>query len=84
VIDSLKKESPGLLAVNPMGGKVARAEAISALFTAGNIYIPYNAPFLSAWIEEIMSFPNGKKDDRVDATTQALSYLHLKKRGYFA
>jgi predicted phage terminase large subunit-like protein len=84
VIDSLKKEIPGLLAVNPMGGKVARAEAISALFTAGNIYIPYNAPFLSAWIEEIMSFPNGKKDDRVDATTQALSYLHLKKRGYFA
>ena len=34
-------EIEGILAVNPEGGKVARAMAVSPLIEAGNVYLPH-------------------------------------------
>ena len=84
VIDTIKQTVAGIIAINPIGGKIARAEAISELFSAGNTYIPVEAPWLGAWLEEVAAFPSAKKDDRVDACTQALAYLHIRKKGYLA
>lgn len=74
VIQMLGQEIPGLLPVNPSGGKVARAQAVSPLIEAGNIYLPHPqyAPWVSDFIEECVPFPNGAYDDQVDAMTQAL------------
>src|SRR6185295_13042139 len=74
VIQMLAHEIPGVLPVNPSGGKVARAAAVSPLIEAGNVYLPH--PDYAAWvkdfIEECAAFPNGANDDQVDAMTQAL------------
>jgi predicted phage terminase large subunit-like protein len=74
VIQMLAREIPGILPVNPEGGKVARAAAVSPLIEAGNVYLPHPAyaPWINDFIEECAAFPNGAHDDQVDAMTQAL------------
>lgn len=77
VIQLLKTKVPGLLAVNPEGGKVARANAVSPAFEVGNIYLPDAeiAPWIIEYMDELCSFPAGVHDDMVDSTTQALNRL---------
>jgi predicted phage terminase large subunit-like protein len=74
VIQMLQHEIPGILAVNPEGGKMARAAAVSPVIEAGNVYLPHPqiAPWVTGFIEECAAFPNGAHDDQVDAATQAL------------
>jgi predicted phage terminase large subunit-like protein len=70
----LQHELPGILAVNPEGGKSARAAAISPLIEAGNVYLPHPlfALWVAAFIEECAGFPNAANDDQVDVMTQIL------------
>jgi predicted phage terminase large subunit-like protein len=77
VIQSLRHEIPGLVAVIPDGGKVARAQAVSPQVESGNVYLPHPAiaPWVEAFVEECATFPNGKYDDQVDQMTQALNRL---------
>jgi len=81
VIQMLSHEIPGILPVNPGGGKVARAQAISPLVEAGNIYLPHPeyAPWVNDFIEECVAFPNGAHDDQVDAMTQVLLRWNLPR-----
>jgi predicted phage terminase large subunit-like protein len=74
VIQVLAHEMLGILPVNPEGGKIARAAAASPLLEAGNVYLPHPqyAPWVTEFIEESATFPNGAHDDQVDAMTQAL------------
>jgi predicted phage terminase large subunit-like protein len=74
VIQMLQHEISGILPVNPEGGKVARAMAVSPLVEAGNVYLPHPsiAPWVNDFTEECAAFPNGAHDDQVDAMTQAL------------
>lgn len=78
VINVLKKEISGLVPVEPEGGKVVRATAVTPLAEAGNLYIP--DPSIAAWVhdyvEEFAVFPNGAHDDQVDSTTQANIYFN--------
>lgn len=77
VVETLKKEIPGIIAVEPAGGKVARAYAIQPQQEAGNIHLPDPsvAPWVGAFVEECSSFPLGANDDQVDAMTQAVNWL---------
>ncbi len=74
VIATLRHELPGLVAVEPDGGKEARANAATPEVESGNVYLPHPrlAPWVDAFVEECASFPDGKHDDQVDAMTQAL------------
>lgn len=78
IIEMLKDEISGIVPVNPDGGKEARANAVSPLFEAGNIYLPHPnmCPWVEDLIEELVSFPNAAHDDLVDMTTQALNQLY--------
>jgi len=80
VMDVLKKEIQGLVPVEPMGGKVVRAHAVTAVVEAGNVYIPDPsiAPWVHDFVEELSSFPSGAHDDQVDAMTQANAYYNGK------
>lgn len=85
VIDSLKSAVPGLIAVNPEGGKVARLAAVSPMIESGNVYLPRpeNCPWVTDYLLEFEYFPYGTHDDQVDATSQALLRLmrHRKRSG---
>jgi predicted phage terminase large subunit-like protein len=77
VIQLLKNRIPGMIAVNPEGGKIARASAVSPAIEAGNVFLP--SPDIAHWVhdfvEECAAFPKGAHDDDVDAMTQALNRL---------
>jgi len=77
VVQMLRRQIPGLIEVEPEGGKEVRAYAVQPLFEAGNVWLPDPsiAPWVHDYIEELMAFPNGRHDDQVDATTQALIRL---------
>jgi predicted phage terminase large subunit-like protein len=76
IVSSLQAAMPGVYGVKVgSNGKVARARAVSPLIKAGNVLLPRNAKFSDELIEECAAFPLGKKDDQVDALSQALSEL---------
>lgn len=75
IIDTLASKIPGLIAVNPQGGKVSRAMAIEPNVESGCVVLPDGAHWVEAFIEECAQFPNGANDDRVDALSQLMVYL---------
>jgi predicted phage terminase large subunit-like protein len=77
---TLRREIPGMLAVNPRGGKVARAIAVSGFVQAGNVHLPAAAPWVGGFVEEATRFPRGVNDDQVDCATQALLHLYAPER----
>ena len=72
IIAMLKHEISGIIAIEPKGSKVARANAVTGIIESGNVYLPRYADFTSEFIEEHASFPNGVNDDLVDSCTQFL------------
>jgi len=64
-----------VIARKPVSDKQARASAVSDMFAAGQVVLPQSAPWLSDFIYELTSFPNGIHDDQVDSVSQALEYL---------
>lgn len=72
VVESLQSVLTGIVAVEPKGGKEARAAAVEPQVEAGNVYLPEGAEWLDGWVDEFASFPKGKHDDQVDALSQAL------------
>ncbi|KGT40029.1 phage protein [Heyndrickxia coagulans P38] len=81
IIQSLQNEIVGIIPVEPEGGKEARANAVSPLVEAGNVYLPHPAwrPWVNDLIEEATAFPNGAHDDDVDAMTQAINQMNKPK-----
>ena len=77
IVSSLRSEISGIVEVNPVGGKLARASAISPQVESGNVYLPDPEfhPWVYDFIEECASFPHGSYDDQVDAMSQALDRL---------
>ena len=79
VVSMLTHQIPGLVAVDPQGGKFSRASACTGFFEAHNVFLP--DPHMSgyewvwAFIVELLGFPRQKHDDQVDAMTQGLLYL---------
>lgn len=85
IIDSLKNEIHGIIPVEPDGSKIARAHAVTAVWEAGNVWLPHPdiAPWVKEFVDEVTTFPAGAHDDEVDAMTQALRDLYSAKRGFF-
>lgn len=79
VMSMLSGEIGGLIPVNPEGGKISRANAVSAYAHAGDILLPAPAllPNVGELLEELKLFPASSHDDSVDALTQAVSQLLL-------
>jgi predicted phage terminase large subunit-like protein len=79
VIELLKREIPGIVAVQAEISKVARARAVEPFQQSGNVFLPFEAPWLEDYLDELAKFPRGQNDDQVDATTQALRVLFLRE-----
>lgn len=79
LISVLSKKIPGLIPVEPQGSKVARANAVSPFYESGNVHYPDEslAPWIGDHVSEMVAFPFGKNDDRVDSETQALARFFI-------
>jgi predicted phage terminase large subunit-like protein len=79
VINMLARTVPGLIPVEPEGGKLARANAVAPFVKARNVWLPVSEllPAVSQLVDQAAAFPNGAHDDGVDMTTQALNRLLL-------
>lgn len=92
IIDVLhyEKGMPPVVAVTPLGGKFARAQATSNFIATGAVHIPNftteeeidiewdNREQLTGrqkFIKQHSTFPYGKRDDMVDSETQGISRI---------
>ncbi len=81
VIKHLKKTIPGVIAINPEGGKASRVQAMAPEWQAGDWYVLRNAAWTEPLLTQLLMFPAAKHDDMVDAVSQAS--VHLQSRdGY--
>lgn len=75
IIQTLRTEIGGIIAVEPIGSKEARVSAASPQIEAGNVSLPELMPWVHDFVEECSAFPNGAHDDDVDAMSQAILKL---------
>ncbi len=52
---------------------------MSPAIESGNVLLPRKAPWVEDFVEEVVTFPNAKNDDQVDAMTMALDRLMTRK-----
>ena len=75
VIQRLKVNVPGVIAINPLGGKVARMYAAAPEFQAGDWHLDRNAAWTEPFVEQITMFPTAAHDDQCDMMSQASAWL---------
>lgn len=83
IIDELKQEIPGIIAIQPKGSKEARAEAVSIYYESGNVWLPTpEASRFSTkdYVDELLAFPDGATDDQVDASSQLIYWVSQRQR----
>ncbi len=67
---------PGVIKlVSPLGSKVARLAATSPEWSEGRVHLVETAPYFESIRSTLTKFPRVRRDDSVDAASQALMYL---------
>lgn len=81
LINVLQQQLTGLIPVEPLGSKYARASAIAPLVEAGNVVLPTAEllPGVDYLFQEAVNFPNVANDDTVDAMSQAVNQILLNR-----
>lgn len=60
---------------SPVTDKLSRAEGVSSIVEAGQLFLPSEAHWLGEFKSELLAFPSGRYDDQVDALTQLLEWV---------
>lgn len=79
LVQELRAHVSGVIAVKPEGDKVSRMAVASAMFEAGQVFLPERANWLPDLEAELFAFPGGRHDDQCDSISQAL----LDRKGSF-
>lgn len=76
VIQTLQREL-FCVPVNPLGGKLARVNAVAPAIESGHVYLPMpeKVPWVADFLDQFTAFPTGAHDDMVDCASQALNRL---------
>jgi predicted phage terminase large subunit-like protein len=64
----------GLEVIKPKGDKVMRMQAQTPAIEGGQVFLPTHAAWRAAYLHELEMFPNGRYDDQVDSSAQALAH----------
>lgn len=85
IISELQQLIPGVVPINPEGGKMTRAQGMAPLWESGSIMLPdpteFDVPWIEDYLHNVCTFPKAAHDDDVDATSQALIYIRHKMGG---
>jgi predicted phage terminase large subunit-like protein len=73
LIQSLREKHINAVDIKPDRDKRSRLISQIDLFEGGSVLLPKDAPWLDAFVSELLSFP-GRHDDQVDALTQGLAW----------
>jgi predicted phage terminase large subunit-like protein len=60
--------------------KEFRFDEVTPMIEAGSVFLPNQANWLAEYEKELVAFPNGKRDDQVDSTSQYLKWARQKGR----
>ncbi len=63
-----------VIAIEPCGSKLFRADEVSPTTEAGLVHLPESAPWLADFEREFFAFPLATHDDQVDQLTQFLKW----------
>jgi predicted phage terminase large subunit-like protein len=66
----------------PEYDKVMRMHAQTGVIDNGFVYLPKEAHWLPEYLYELAMFPNGKYDDQIDSTSQALAWTKQRPPGW--
>jgi len=78
LIQSLREKHINVVDIKPDRDKQSRLISQIDLFEGGSILLPKDAPWLDAFVAELLSFP-GRHDDQVDALSQGLAWRRERK-----
>ena len=73
LIQALREKHVNVVDYKPKGDKQERLISQIDLFMGGSVLLPNEAPWLEAFVAELLSFP-GRHDDQVDALAQGLAW----------
>jgi predicted phage terminase large subunit-like protein len=84
LIQDLKNDpkAPQPISIRPVGDKMNRMCAASALIEAGCVFLPKAAEWLDAFKLEVLQFPHAAYADQVDALSQYLNWVKRRPRPY--
>ena len=74
LVQDLRSQVAGIIAVKPEGDKTMRMSIASATIEAGQVFLPEQASWLADFEAELFSFPASRHDDQCDSLSQALIY----------
>ncbi len=67
-----------IIACTPVYDKITRFAATTPIIESGRLWLPRNAVWLAEFEQELLSFPNSKYDDQIDALSQFLNWQRHK------
>ena len=76
--DLIEERMSMVKGVKPDGDKIMRLHAQTATIENGFVHIPTNAYWLADYLHEMSVFPNGRYDDQVDSTAQAIAWTKVR------
>jgi predicted phage terminase large subunit-like protein len=79
VQDMRQTTSLPVLPIKVDADKVTRAYVVVPTLEAGRIFAPADATWLHVFLTELASFPKGSHDDIVDAFTQGINFLMMRR-----
>lgn len=85
VIEELQADpdfGAAVIAIEPQGDKITRANAASADVEGGSIYLPESAEWLATFLRTFAAFPGVKNDDDVDAASQFINWRRTRNLAY--
>jgi predicted phage terminase large subunit-like protein len=75
LFQDLRRAGLNAIAIKPQRDKVTRMRAQAAKFEQQLVHFPRQAIWLGDCLDELLSVPNARFDDQVDALCQALAYV---------
>jgi predicted phage terminase large subunit-like protein len=71
-----------VIAVDPQGDKVSRANAASTDVEAGSVYLPEGAEWVGIFVRTFAAFPGVRFDDDVDSLSQFINWRRTRNFSY--
>lgn len=72
LIQTLRRESYPVIAVQRNKDKISRGHDAAPFIESGSVLLPMDAPWLSDFLSEAETFPNGSHDDQLDPMFDAI------------